>query len=85
MKFRKFLEDLGTTSAKQISRFVIGNASVDYDSFFGSIVLAFILTSTTGKLHRPIIDCKRSELGLRFEIEAILERVKIDPSVFHFR
>lgn len=66
MKLKAFLHDLAKIGTQKISHFVIGNASVDYDSFFGSIILAYILTSTTGFIHRPIIDCSKSELKLRF-------------------
>jgi inorganic pyrophosphatase/exopolyphosphatase len=65
--------------------YVIGNGSVDYDSFFGSIVLAYILTEASGFLHVPLIDCSRSDLNLRFEIIAVLDKLKINPNVFQFR
>jgi inorganic pyrophosphatase/exopolyphosphatase len=66
MKFRKYLEGLEKVS--EVGRFVIGNTSVDYDSFFGSIILAYFLTTTTGSMHLPLIDCLQRELPLRFEI-----------------
>lgn len=55
----KYLAHLGKEGGRSLGRFVIGNSSVDYDSFFGSIIFAYLLTTTTGKLHQPIIDCSR--------------------------
>jgi hypothetical protein len=72
MKFRQFLVRLSELATKEVSPYVIGNSSVDYDSFFGSVILAYILSITTGDLHRPLIDCSRKDLNLRFEITAVL-------------
>ncbi len=72
MRFKQFLAHLSKLAVKEVSPYVIGNSSVDYDSFFGSIILAYILSITTGSMHRPLIDCSRKDLNLRFEITAIL-------------
>jgi len=66
MNFRKYLTWLTSARVSDHKMFVIGNSSVDYDSFFGSIILAYFLTSTTGNLHLPLIDCLSSDLRLRF-------------------
>ena len=65
---------------------MLGNSSADYDSIMGSLIMAFLLTSTTGTLHVPVIDCMREHLGLRFEVMAVLKKYKIDGErVFLFR
>lgn len=83
MKFRKYLAAL--TKTTEVGRYVIGNSSADYDSFFGSIILAYFLTATTGSVHLPLIDCLQKELPLRFEIMQVLHRLKIDHSIFTYR
>jgi hypothetical protein len=85
MSFRKYLAGLAETGVGGVGKFVIGNASVDYDSFFGSIILAFFLTRATGTLHMALIDCPRADLPLRFEIMEVLSRLKIDAGNFAFR
>jgi hypothetical protein len=57
MMFRAFLNQISTSSVKETTHFVMGNSSVDYDTFFGSLLLAFLLTTTTKTMHMPIIDC----------------------------
>jgi inorganic pyrophosphatase/exopolyphosphatase len=68
MALKSFLKRLSTITASESKLFVIGNSSADYDSIFGSIIFSFLLTSSTGQLHVPLIDCKRSELRLRFDV-----------------
>lgn len=58
MSFRLYLEELSSKSVQDVTRFVLGNSSVDYDTFFGSIIFAFLLTASTQKFHMPMIDCK---------------------------
>lgn len=58
MNFRLYLQELGSKPVQDVSKFVLGNSSVDYDTFFGSIIFAFLLTASTKKFHMPIIDCK---------------------------
>jgi inorganic pyrophosphatase/exopolyphosphatase len=84
-RLKTYLAHLSKEGGRSLGRFVIGNSSVDYDSFFGSIILAYLLTTTTGKLYQPIIDCSKEDLRLRFEIMATLERAKIDPEGLLFR
>jgi hypothetical protein len=57
MNFRLYLQEISNKSVQDVGKFVLGNTSVDYDSFFGSIIFAFLLTASTKKLHLPIIDC----------------------------
>lgn len=83
--FQKYLQRIGQQSVKGVRNFVIGNSSVDYDSFFGSILMAYLLTTTTSRLHLPIIDCSLEELAHRFEIQHVLQLLKIDPGVLKFR
>lgn len=84
MSFKKFINILSETQIP-ITRFTLGNGSVDYDSFFGSIIFAYILTQTSGHLHQPIIDCPRNQLKLRFEISAVLQKMKISANAFRYR
>lgn len=82
---KKYLAHLSKEGGRNLGRFVIGNSSVDYDSFFGSIIMAYLLTTSTGNLYQPIIDCSRQDLNLRFEIMAVLQKSKIDPQGLLFR
>lgn len=63
--FREYLKEIAGKSVQSVNRFVLGNSSVDYDTFFGSIILAFLLTQTTKVFHLPLIDCKEQELHHR--------------------
>ena len=83
--FRSYLKNISSLSLQSASRFVLGNSSVDYDSFFGSIIMAFMLSTTTQNLHLPIIDCKPEEIQSRFEICYVLDLLKIDSSALQFQ
>ena len=86
MIFREYLLKLEESNRNEGKFFVLGNSSADYDSIFGSLVLAFLLSVTTGDLHIPIVDCRPEELSLRFEVMAVLKKYGIKgESVFFFQ
>lgn len=55
--FSGYLVELAKKQAKDTTYFVLGNSSVDYDSFFGSILLAYWLSNITERFYIPIISC----------------------------
>ena len=59
ISFRDYLASLYNKNPDDTNYFVLGNASVDYDSFFGSILLAYLLTNLhNGKrFYLPLISC----------------------------
>ena len=85
MSFRNYLAQMSQVPLAQVRHFIIGNTSVDYDSFFGSVLLAYFLTRTTSTTYIPLIDCPKNELPLRFEVAAVLEKLQISPDLFTFR
>ena len=42
--FRDFLSQISSKPLSEVNHFVMGNSSVDYDTFFGSIIMAFLIT-----------------------------------------
>lgn len=57
---------ISSIAPQSITRVIIGNQAADYDSIVGSIVLGYIKLVLFKQLFVPVIDCKRSELKLRF-------------------
>jgi inorganic pyrophosphatase/exopolyphosphatase len=62
IKFHDYLNTLKNKKADDTKHFVLGNASVDYDSFFGSILLAYLLTNLTDRFYIPIISCAKEDV-----------------------
>ncbi|KAK1244635.1 hypothetical protein MKX07_003434 [Trichoderma sp. CBMAI-0711] len=60
---------------------VVGNESADLDSLCSAVVLAYIRTnSPPHTLHIPLSNIPRSELVLRTEMTAVLQRAGLSPS-----
>ena len=62
ISFRDYLDALKTKKVNNNQYFVLGNTSVDYDSFFSSILLAYLLTNLTDKFYIPILSCANEDL-----------------------
>jgi len=45
--FKGYLFELAKKHIKDTKYFVVGNTSVDYDSFFGSVLFAYWLSNIT--------------------------------------
>ena len=81
MKFRDYLERLFqlrlTNQHTHHQNFIIGNSSVDYDSFFGSLVYGYLKFLLYNTLFIPLMDCPKQEVPLRFEIIYTLKRIGV--------
>ncbi|KAL7925736.1 hypothetical protein ACQKWADRAFT_282852 [Trichoderma austrokoningii] len=61
--------------------FVIGNESADLDSLCSAVVLAYLRSnSSPHALHIPLSNIPRSDLILRTEMTAVLERSGLSPA-----
>ncbi|EHK45920.1 hypothetical protein TRIATDRAFT_40762 [Trichoderma atroviride IMI 206040] len=61
--------------------FVIGNESADLDSLCSAVVLAYLRSnSSPHSLHIPLSNIPRSDLILRTEMTAVLERSGLSPA-----
>jgi exopolyphosphatase len=79
MKFKDYLATIHSLLEKSHpKRYVIGNSSADFDSIFGSLIYAFFLTSQLGQTYLPIIDCNKTDIPLRFDVNFIMKRLNID-------
>ena len=47
--------------------------------------MAYLLSTTTKDIHMPIIDCMPHEVQYRFEIFAILKKMKINHEQFRYK
>lgn len=88
----KFIDYIGklvhlriTNQHLQHQHFIIGNSSVDYDSFFGSLVYGYMKFLLYNVLFIPVIDCPKEEVPMRFEISYVLNRlgVKHEQLFYH--
>ena len=81
VKFRDYIERLLqlrlTNQHLQHQNFIIGNSSVDYDSFFGSLIYCYMKFLLYNTLFIPLIDCPKQEVPLRFEITYVLNRIGV--------
>ncbi|KAL7948576.1 hypothetical protein V8C42DRAFT_254752 [Trichoderma barbatum] len=60
---------------------VIGNESADLDSLCSAVVLAYIRSNTSPHtLHIPLSNIPRSDLVLRTEMTAVLQRAGLSPT-----
>lgn len=83
MSFRDYLKSLKYLASKSVKlNFVLGNSSVDFDSFFGSLIYSYYLNhfSTPEETYVPLIDCPEEDIKLRFEIYKILKDTNSQPS-----
>lgn len=55
-----YLVELAKKTAKDTRYFVVGNTSVDYDSFFSSVLFSYLLTNLTERFYIPIISCLKA-------------------------
>jgi exopolyphosphatase len=80
MNFREFLSNLPNVfkSSHPPHRFVLGNSSADYDSIFGSLIYAYLLSVHFNQSYIPLIDCKRHEIPLRFDVSYIMKKYNIN-------
>jgi hypothetical protein len=79
MLFKEFLKSLPSLlKSSNPKRYVIGNSSADYDSIFGSLIYAFVMSYQMGVTYLPLIDCNKSDIPLRFDVNFIMNRYSIN-------
>lgn len=79
MLFNDFLKSLPSLLKNSNSkRYVIGNSSADYDSIFGSLIYAFVMSYQMGVLYLPLIDCNKNDIPLRFDVNFIMNKYSIN-------
>ncbi|KAG9252650.1 uncharacterized protein F5Z01DRAFT_660166 [Emericellopsis atlantica] len=86
MSLRSFLAKARAALAAPASErslpltFVVGNESADIDSLCSAVVLAYLQTSSSSKLHIPLSNLPRPDLALRTEMNAVLGAAQLQPS-----